>query len=330
MDLDLFIANADRAKKDLKWNSQLASTVAGLIFAENGLEYDQPIEAVSMNYLKKTQSAFSPFRGNMMPAFAAKMALEADGPTALRNVNAIIGMLNANGFVSTEFLAFAAWDIAARVPQGEYSKTVANMTAYHSRMAQLHSVLVGKSGNDDPVYEASIAQTAFQPIAAANFTEMAYQKLRRAFRLGDNSNLILAEIIAIAGDEFGAEKAIELAARLKSYKIKAVSFNEAGLGVAALISQDLAEAAESLAECYEAVRASKVFTWLGKHIQVSIASCLYASAVRAGDFPKNPALPASIVKAVAHQAFNALITESINYINAEQGAAAMAASTTAV
>ncbi|MCL2509628.1 MAG: DUF4003 domain-containing protein [Methanomassiliicoccaceae archaeon] len=316
--IELFADNVKKAKRGLGMNSAMAKRLVALLYTVDGKPVDQRAVMSSRAVMKSNVGVFSVFRGNSSILIAAMTALKGDPQTLFDHTAAVYEMMKDAGFWRSDFLAVAAFMVAANEKPENYQMTADRMRSIYEGIKSKHRLFVGA---DDCIFVAMLALSGVDPKVCIERVGQFYGMLGPEF-LAKNSVLMLTQIMT-AGEMQGQAAAERVLALRFALKAKKVSFDRAYvlplLGVLALLPDDVNTIAQDIEEAISLLKTHKVGFFITKQERL-----MYAAAIAASGYAEET--EGGIAAAVSTSVINMIIAAQMATYAAVSG---MAASTAA-
>jgi hypothetical protein len=311
--LSLFAENTAIVRKQFRWQNALTSRLAALLYAQQGRVADSEAIKRCQELMKQHTGLFSSFRGAMALSLAALLSLSPDPQGLFGQTLKVYELLKSTRLRSSDYLAVAAYQIAAQTGPDGPAQAVSRTRAFYDRMKARHFFLTGQ---DDYIFAAMLGLSDLDVDSGADRIERLHDRLKGEFR-GRNSVQALAQVLVLGGsDDQTSGQALALRDALRARKIKLDRPDSLpALGILALlpVAADVVAAEIDGAQAF--LRTQKGFgrLWVG-----TPELLLYATATVAGRYAQS--VRDGIVTAT-------LSTSITNLIIAQQ--TALIASTTA-
>jgi hypothetical protein len=319
--LDLFAENTRKAKKGLGLNNIMAKRLVALIYALEGKPIDHTAVMNSYDIVKSSTGVLSAFRGNMSICIAAMLSLKGNPKMLFDRTAAVYDMMKDAGFGRSDFLAVAAYMVAANTEPENYQATVARMRSFYEGMKAQHRLYIGA---DDNIFAAILALSDVDQKYGIDNVERLYELLGSDF-LAKNSVLMLAQIM-VAGGMSGPAAADRVLALRNAFKAQKMPLDKAytlpSLGILALLPVDVDAVVRDIGEAQALLKAEEGFGILSVSKQEML---MYAAAITASGYAED--VESGIIKAAASTSMiNIIIAMQTAMCAAVAGGAAAAAS----
>jgi hypothetical protein len=284
--LDLFTLNAQTIKKEFIWHHTLTRHLAALIYAQAGRPVDCEAIHQCRDMIKRSTSVFSAFREIMSLCIAALLSLSDDPESLFSEVVKIYDLLKREKFRKSDYLAMAAYQIAANTNANNCFSIIERTKAFYDRMKANHRFYTGQ---DDYIFAAMLGLSDLNVDAGADRVEQLYTSLKDEFR-DKNSVQALAQVLVLgcATDET-VNRLMTLRDTLKAQKLRLDRlYTLPSLGILALLPVDIEIIARDIEEAQTFLRAQKGFGALSVDKQelllltAAIVAWEYADSVKSG------------------------------------------------
>ena len=316
--IELFAENAKKAKRGLGVNAAMAKRLVALLYTVDGKPVDQRAIVSSRDIMKSNVGVFSVFRGNSSILIAAMSALKGDPKTLFDRTSAVYDMLKEAGFWRSDFLAVAAFMIAANEKPENYRLTAERTRFIYEGTKAQHKLIIGA---DDCIFAAMLALSGVDPKVCIERVEQFYGSMSKEF-LAKNSVIMLAQIMAAGGMQ--GQAAVERVLALRgALKAKKVSFDRAYilplLGVLALFPDEVNSIAQDIEEAISLLKAQQgIGLFISKQEML-----MYAAAIAASGYAEET--ESGIAAVVSTSVINMIIAAQMAMYAAVSGAAAATA-----
>ena len=277
--LELFADNAQIIKKEFAWQNTLTKRLAALLYAQEGKTID--CEAIRQCHvlIKQNTGGFSAFRGNMALCVAALLSLSPDPQARFSETLAVYDLLKEARFHASDFLAIAAYQIAAQSDAPVHAHTVARTRRFYDGMKARHFF---QTGQDDYIFAAMLGLTDLDPAVGTERIEQLYSRLKGEF-WDKNSVQALAQVLVLGGSaDDAADRVLTLRDALRAQKIKLDrAYILPVLGILVLLPVAPDTIVRDIGAARETLRAQKGFGPLSAPTQELL---LYAASIVAGNY----------------------------------------------
>lgn len=308
--LELFADNAQVIKKEFAWQNGLTRKLAALLYAQEGKPVD--CEAIKQCHalIKQNAGIFSPFRGDMVLCLAALLSQSPNPQEVLVETLKVYELLKRVKFHTSDFLAIAAYQIAAQSDASDYENVVTRTRGFYDGMKTRHFFYTGE---DDYIFAAMLGLTDLDVAAGAERIEQLYTRLKGEF-WDKNSVQTLAQVLVLGeSDDNVAGRVLTLRDTLREQKIKLdKTYTLPILGILALLPVEMNTIVSDIGAAQDILRTKKGFGSLSVTTQELL---LFAASMVAGDYAGN----------VKDGIITATISTSIKNIIIAQQAAMIAA-----
>ena len=315
--LILFADNAQIIKNEFLLHNTLTKKLAALLYAQAGKAID--CEAIRQCYtlIKQNTGIFSAFRGDMVLGMAAMLSLSPNPQAVFDETLKVYDLLKAVKLRPSDFLTFAAYQIASQADASEYENIIARTRSFYDGMKADHFFYTWQ---DDYIFAAMLGLSELTVESGTERIEQIFIRLKGEF-WDKNSVQTLAQVLALGNSDDDAENRV-LALR-DALTARTIQLNRSytlpSLGILALLPADIDTIIHDIEEAQTILRDQKGFGSLSISTQKLL---MFAAAFVADKYTQN----------VKDGIVTATISTSItNIIMAQQAAmaAAIAASSAA-
>ena len=315
--LTLFADNVREIKSDFVWQNSMMKHMAAMLYTMEGRHLDNEAIRRSYDLLKASTGAFSMFRGNSALSIAAMLSLVPEQEKRLNDTLGVYKAMKQAGFWTSDFLAVAAYQIAAGTTPDRFPEAVGRMRSFYDGMKAYHPFL---TGYDDYIFAAMLGISDVDVGAGITRMEQLYMALKPEFFSG-NGVQALTQVLVLGEKTTEVTQrvlALNQAFRDVGFKLEHAEVLSA-LGVLALLPAAAEDIAAQVSGTFEFLRTQSGFSgWSFPKRELE----LYASGLTACDY----------VASLGSGMLTTTLTTSItNILIAQQAAviAAVAASSTA-
>jgi hypothetical protein len=256
--LNLFAENVEAIRGDFVWQDASAKRLAALVYSSEGRMIDNDAIRDSHTMIKAEAGAFSSFRGNLAIYVSAALSLAEKPGQLLGDAMHVYDLLREKRFWASDFLAAAAFEIAANADREDYSRIAGRTKDFFDEMRAGHRFHIGK---DDDRFAAMLARSDIAPHYGVNKMKRLFQCLRAEFSrwIGKGGLLTLAQMLVLAeGTEECVLNLLRLNRRLRQEKIRLDrSATLASLGVLGMIGAEHCALANDIIEARDFLRSQK-------------------------------------------------------------------------
>ena len=290
--LTLFAANSQTMKREFKWREPLTIRMAALLFAFENKPVDCSAIRECHALIKSNTGIFSTFRGNMVLCVAAMLSLKENREKLFAQTVAVYKMMKDVKFRASDYLAVAAYQIAANTNSDNYQNIVVRTRAFYDGMKTNGFF---RTGEDDYIFAAMLGLSDIDVKEGTNRIEQLYRQFKPDF-LSGNSVQMLAQILVLAGkSDLVAERLFKLREELKNKKLRFdKSFTLSSLGILVLLPVDIDTIVQDIEEANTFLKTQKGFSplWVTKQERLLLTASIVASMY--AENAKNDVLTASI------------------------------------
>lgn len=306
----LFAQNAQAIKSHFTWQSPLAKRLAAMLYAQENRPIDCDAIRNSHDLMKQNTGVFSSFRGHMALGIAALLSLSPNPPALFNATQQVYAQLRDTKLRPSDYLAVAAYQIAAQTDPVGYATAVSRTREFYDRMKAQHFF---RTGQDDYIFAAMLGLSQLDVTTGAGHIEQLYERLKGEFR-DKNSVQALAQVLVLGeSDDSVVNRLLTLRAALRAQKIRLdKSYTLPALGILALLPVDSGVIVREIDQARSFLRAQKGF---GAMTVAPQELLLYAAGVVADSYARD----------VRAGVLTATISTSITNIIIAQQTATMAA-----
>lgn len=265
--------NYGSLRKSFKWDADLTKHLVALNHGIKGKTVDLESIQLYKDYIKAETGAFSPFRGNMQFAIAGIMASnEGDQRTALSRMISNMSMLKASGFKSGTYLPTALYALEMMDDGIDKQKTVERAAELYKDMRKNHPFL---TGGDDYALAILLAGSDHD----ANSLEAYYEALAQQGFHKSNGLQMMSHIASFGQEDLRnvTETCGEILSRMKENRLKISSEYYPAIALISLLGGDVRSLTEDVIEVAQYLTKQKHYKWLGKGMNVLMASAIITS-----------------------------------------------------
>jgi hypothetical protein len=296
--LELFAENWHTIKKQFKWHSPSAKRLAALLYAVDNKPINYAEIKDSHALMKRSVGTFSYFKENMSLCIATMLSLKENRKDLFARTLSVYEMLKKEKFRASDYLAVAAYHIAANAKPEEFQQMVTRSRAFYNGM-KANSFI--RTGQDDYIFSAMFGLSDIDVENGVNRIELLYQRFKSEF-WSKSSTQKLAQILVLGGEPDVAVKRV-LALR-NAFKIREIridrTFTLPLLGVLALLPVDVDVVVRDIEDAWAFLKTQKGFGWFSVSKQellifaAGIVATVYAEDV------KNDLITTSIATSIAN------------------------------
>ena len=284
--LKLFVSNAQTIKKEFTWQHDSTRRLAALLYAQE----NKPVECEAIRQchtmIKSSAGVFSAFRGNMSLCIATLLALSDNPERLLGETIKVYNMLKKVKLRASDYLAVAAYQIAAGADPDNYSAVIERTRAFYDGMKAHHWFYTGQ---DDYVFAAMLGLSDLDVDTGVDRIEQLYTRLKDEF-WDKNSVQALSQVMVLGGTSYTTtSRILALRDTLKAKKLRLdCSYTLSSLGILALLPVDIEVIARDIDGAQAFLRAQKGFGVLSVDkqelllIAAAIVAWEYADSAKSG------------------------------------------------
>ncbi|MDF2926551.1 MAG: hypothetical protein K0R57_5465 [Paenibacillaceae bacterium] len=255
--LELFVDNVQRIKTGFIWQTALLKRLAALFYAAEDKVIERDAIRESYDFIKKNTGLFSTFRGNSALSIATLLSLTDNRETRLSETFAVYDMMKDAGMRASDFLVFAAFQVASNTDAGNYANTVIRTKTFYDEMKKKHRFLTGQ---DDYIFAAMLGLSDIGIEVGVARMEELYAVLKPEFSSG-NSVQALTQVLVLAGKT--TEAVSHLLALRDAFREQGIRIDRtdslSSLGVLSLLPMSIEEIVNDTSETYDFLRQQKGF-----------------------------------------------------------------------
>lgn len=317
---DLLAENYRILSNKTWWNYSSNNRLGALLYAME----DRTVDVDAINKCKKiirdNSGLFSRFKDITYFMTAVILSLKSDPEKVFQATVTIYKDMKKEGFYSSIYLTLAALSIAVQAEPHEYQRIISTTGKFYEAMKTEHRFLTHAS---DYGYAALLAMSDKSVSSATKDMESCYQTLMNEF-FSHNSVQSLSHVLAFGEEDASkkCEKVIKLYQELRNRQCKfGTRYELPVLGVAALLSEDIREMADEIAEVNQYLKQKKGFgVWLAQKERLMYVTAMVSGEYAAGLKDKTVEL------SLANSITGILLAQEMAMIAATSAAAAASSS----
>jgi len=235
--LSLFVSNVLAIKKEFARHHDLTKRLAALLYAQENKPIDCAAISQCHDLIKNNAGVFSSFRGNMSLCIAALLSLSDDPERLLSEAIKVFDLLKKAKLRASDYLAVAAYQIAAGTDPGKYSAVVERTKAFYDGMKANSRFYTGQ---DDYILAAMLGLSDLNVRIGVEHIDRLYTRLKGEF-WDKNSVLALSQVMVL-GDtsDDTVKRLLALRDACKAQKLRLDrSYALSSLGILALLPVDI-------------------------------------------------------------------------------------------
>jgi hypothetical protein len=267
--LKTLLENYQILKSEFKWEQDLNLHLIALNYVLN----DKPVEVLPLkemkDFLKQNTKMFSPFRSTGMFALCGLLASENDMPKMqLKFMMDHLDMAKEVGFKSASYLPVALYTLDKVYDGSDVNVFLQKAINLYKEMKSNHPFL---TGGDDYALAILLASNDCQP----SLIEPYYNALNKAGFSKSNGLQMMSHILSFNPENVdqSVNKCVNIFNVLKQNKLKLSADYYSAIALMSLLPGDLTG---DLIEVSLFLNRQKGYKWLGKGMNVLIASALIA------------------------------------------------------
>lgn len=260
-------------RKSFKWENDMIRHLVALTYAMKDKELDTVPIIEMRDYIKQNTGMFSPFRGHMM--FALSGLLCANSRTPQKQFDEMLSnekTLKEVGFKQSMYLPTALYALLSVYTGNNVADYAEKSMAIYKEMRQNHPFL---TSGDDYALAILLASTNH----SADLLETYYQTLNDRGFSKSNGLQMLSHIMAFSEKSVAdsVDRCERIHNHLKANKLRVSTEYYPSIGLISLLDADLDKAMDDLVEITDYLRGQKRYKWLGKGMNLLIASGIITS-----------------------------------------------------
>ena len=294
----LFAQNAHTIKKEFFWHNELTKRLASLLYAQAGKAIDCEAIRRCHTLIKQNTGAFSYFQGDMALCVATLLSLSPDPQGVLDATLRVYSLLKAAKLRASDFLAVAAYQIAAQANASEHEQIVTRTRAFYDGMKAQHFF---HTGEDDYILSAMLGLSGMDPASGVAQIEQLYERFKGAFS-SKNSVQALAQVLVLSGSGDDIESRV-LALR-GAFRAQRMPLDKAytlpALGILALLPVDIDTVVREIGEAQAYLRTQKGFGSLSLSKQELLLFAASLTAVKYAQSGQDDVLTAALSTSITN------------------------------
>lgn len=255
--VELFVSNTQIIKKSFKWQNPMMHRLAALLYAGENKTADGEAIRQSHDLMKQNTNLFSVFRGNSAISIAAMLSLTTDQESKLADTLHVYDLMKQIKFRTSDFLAVAAYQIAAQAAPDQFQYTVERAKAFYDQMKAKHRFLTGQ---DDYIFSAMLALSDLDVESGVARMEQLYRELKPEFSPG-NSVQALTQVLVLGDDN--PESSARVLALQEAFRKRSIRLDKtytlSSLGVLSLLPVHQDTLVDQVQETFDWLRGQKGF-----------------------------------------------------------------------
>ncbi len=257
--IELFAENRKRIHEAFKWDWDMMSVVAGLVFtgADKTADIDRMKECEKI--LEKKKSAFSVFRGNDKLILISKMAIADDAENYLDKVIAVYDKISAGKIFADSFLLLGAVVIVDQNKDDDADSIITKYKEIIKRMSKIHPII---TDSIDIPMAVMLAMSDKDIDYIISETEEGYEYMKKNFKSYSNPTQSLSHVLALTDGNMidKCNKVMQIYYMLKERGAKyGREYEFASLGSLIDIDMDMGELADEIVEADNLLASYKGF-----------------------------------------------------------------------
>ena len=298
--LGLIKENYQQIKADFKWDQDLVKHMVALAYGLENKKVD--VEAIKEvhDHIKDRTGAFSNFRGTMHLALSGLLALE--GQEAQNCFDLMLTLqpkMKEVGLKQSTYQPIALYTLIKYREDKDLLEVLKKSKEVYDSMKASHPFL---TGGDDYALAIILAASEID----MDRIELYYNRLGENGFRKTNGLQMLSHILSLGDIEEGEaiRRCDEIMEALRIHKLKLSSEYYPAVGLIAILPESIEQLMDQLTEIANDLRATKGYKWLGKGMNVMMASSIIASRYTSNkdmETTTNAAIGVSIQAIIAAQ-----------------------------
>lgn len=316
----LLVENVVAIRRNYRWIYAMSQSLCAMIFTLRGEAVDLDKMEQCQKIIKANTGPLSNFRGTLSPILSSLLCAREDPQSTFEHTIAVYRSLKEDGFHSGQYLAMTAYTIASHTEkQGDYSDVVDKLRHIYRAIKAEHPLLTSSQDYGFLAILALSDQNTEDLVAEA---EACYEQLKRGV-FSNNAIHTVCQLLAL-GNGSTEEKCNRVDALLETFKEKHHRFGSGteliGIGILALIDEDLDVLTDKVIEISETLKQQKGFRTLEA---TKPQRLMYASALVSQDYLDQMKMREAET-AVTYQVSQAILAMEMAMIGAIAASAAAA------
>lgn len=256
--------------EEFRWQHNLSKHFAALIYMQKKKEFDKGRIDNVIKVIKENTGMFSCYRGNPMFILAMLLCSEFNNPEEkFMKMLEYDKKLRKAGFKNSQYLAIANYTLLLTCEDSLIDSRITKAYEIYREMRKNHPWLT--SGDDYPL---SILIAGFD--RSVNTIEEYYTKLNQEGFSKGNGLQLLSHILSFSNEEVEVtvKRCKRLYDKLRENRLKIYSNYYAALGLISLLEDNNGIVAGDLIELSRYLNSLKKYKWLGKGMNVLLASAM--------------------------------------------------------
>ncbi|MCM3204026.1 DUF4003 family protein [Paenibacillus illinoisensis] len=255
--VELFVSNTQIIKKSFKWQNPMMHRLAALLYAGENKTADGEAIRQSHDLMKQNTNLFSVFRGNSAISIAAMLSLTMDQESKLADTLHVYDLMKQIKFRTSDFLAVAAYQIAAQAAPDQFQYTVERAKAFYDQMKAKHRFLTGQ---DDYIFAAMLALSDLDVESGVDRMEQLYRELKPEFSPGNSVQALTQVLVLGDGNPESSARVLALQEAFRKRSIRLdKTYTLSSLGVLSLLPVNQDTLVDQVQETFDWLRDQKGF-----------------------------------------------------------------------
>ena len=256
--LALFAENTQIIRKEFKWHNSMTKRLSALIYSQANKKIDCGVIEQCLKMMKQNTGLFSSFRGNMSLCIASLLSLSDNPQKLFDKTLKVYDMLKLQKLRSSDYLAVAAFQIAANCEPIEYQATVDRTRNFYDGMKS-HNFFI--TGQDDYIFAAMLGLSDLDIASGTERIAEIINRLKGEF-WNKNSVQTLSQILALGKS---CDETVNHVLFLKdAFRKQGIKLDKdytlPTLGVLALLPVEASIIVSEIAEAQQTLRMQKGFS----------------------------------------------------------------------
>lgn len=265
--LDLFVQNAQEIRKEyfLEWDTM--KRVCALLYTLHGKTLDKEALRSCYDLIYGKVTPFSYLGGRLALVLAGQLALSENPEQLFAKTMLVYDKMKKLKFYPSDYLAYAAYLVAAQVKEEEYDWVIQRSRAYFDGVKKDHRFLTGE---DDYIYMALFGLTDTSVEPTVEKTEELFQQLKPYFDVSGVTQSLSLAFSARDNSSQLVERMLQIQEGLRAAGLKLFKDDTANiLEILTLVPAEVDELVGTVRECYEYLSVQKGFTgWTEEKFEI--------------------------------------------------------------
>ncbi|MGO1368832.1 MAG: DUF4003 family protein [Senegalia sp. (in: firmicutes)] len=265
--------NYEELRQEFKWENDMSRHLIALSYAMKGKEINITKIKEIKEYIKNKTGMFSPLRGHMTFVLSGLLNVNVDNPKEeFDNMLSNEKILKENGFKYSSYLPTALYSLSSVYKGDDVRDYTKKAMDIYKDMKKNHPFL---TSGDDYALAILLASTDHSTDLLENY----YEELNNRGFSKSNGLQMLSHIMAFSESSIRdtVNKCENIHNNLRSNKLKISTDYYPAIGLISLIDGNENELMNDFVEIADYLRNQKRYKWLGKGMNVLIASAIISS-----------------------------------------------------